>query len=34
VPDQAAITPDIIELSDVVMKSLLEMPAYIDNLIK
>lgn len=34
VPDQAAITPEIIELSDVVLESLLEMPAYMDNLIK
>lgn len=34
VPDQAAITQEIIDLSDVQMKSLLEMPAYVETLLK
>ena len=34
VPDQAAITPEIIALSDVVLESLLEMPAYVEKLLK
>lgn len=34
VPDQAAITEEIIALSDVVLKSLREMPAYMEELIK
>ena len=34
VPDQAAITQEIIDLADVQMKSLLEMPAYIETLLK
>ena len=34
VPDQAAITQEIIDLSDVQMQSLLEMPAYIQTLLK
>ena len=32
VPDQAAITQEIVDLSDVVLKSLLEMPAYMEKL--
>ena len=34
VPDQAAITQEIIDLADVVLESLLEMPAYIEKLLK
>lgn len=34
VPDQAAITQEIIDLSDTVLESLLEMPAYVENLLK
>lgn len=34
VPDQAAITQEIIDLSDAVLESLLEMPAYVENLLK
>jgi len=34
VPDQAAITQEIIDLSDVQMESLLEMPAYVATLLK
>ena len=34
VPDQAAITQEIINLSDVQLESLLEMPAYIETLLK
>lgn len=34
VPDQAAITQEIIDLSDVQVKSLLEMPAYVETLLK
>ena len=33
VPDQAAITQEIIDMSDVVLNSLLEMPAYLQTLI-
>ena len=33
VPDQAAITQEIIDMADVVLNSLLEMPAYLQNLI-
>lgn len=32
VPDQAAITQEIIEMSDVVLESLLDMPAYVEKL--
>ena len=32
VPDQAAITQEIVDLSDAVLKSLLEMPAYMEKL--
>lgn len=34
VPDQAAITQEIIDMSDVVLKSLHDMPAYVEGLIK
>lgn len=34
VPDQAAITQEIIDLSDAQMESLLEMPAYVETLLK
>ena len=34
VPDQAAITQEIMDLADVQMKSLLEMPAYVETLLK
>ena len=34
VPDQAAITQEIIDLSDTVLESLLEMPGYVENLLK
>jgi len=34
VPDQAAIAQEIIDLSDAVLESLLEMPAYVENLLK
>ena len=34
VPDQAAITQEIIDLSDVKLESLLEMPAYVETLLK
>ena len=34
VPDQAAITQEIIDLSDIQLESLREMPAYIENLLK
>ena len=34
VPDQAPITQEIIDLSDVQLESLLEMPAYVETLIK
>lgn len=34
VPDQAAITQEIMDLADVQMQSLLEMPAYIQTLLK
>ena len=34
VPDQAAITQEIIDLSNVVLESLLEMPAYLEKLLK
>lgn len=34
VPDQAAITQEIINLSDVQLESLLEMPAYVETLLK
>ena len=33
VPDQAVITDEIIAISDVMLKSLLEMPAYLQNLL-
>ena len=34
VPDQAAITQETIELSNVVLESLVEMPAYVEKLLK
>ena len=34
VPDQAEITREIIDLSNIVLKSLLEMPAYVEELLK
>ena len=34
VPDQATITREIIDLSDIVLESLLEMPAYVEKLMK
>ena len=34
VPDLAAITREIIDMSDVVLESLLEMPAYMEELLK
>ena len=34
VPDQAAITDEIVAMSDVVLKSLLDMPAYMEELIR
>lgn len=34
VPDLAAITQEIIDLSDTVLESLLEMPGYVENLLK
>jgi len=34
VPDQAAIAQEIIDLSDAVLESLLEMPAYVESLLK
>ena len=33
VPDQAAITQEIIDMADVVLNSLLEMPAYLQTLL-
>ena len=34
VPDQAAITQEIIDMSDAVLESLLDMPAYVEGLMK
>jgi len=34
VPDQAAITDEIVAMADVVLQSLLDMPAYMKGLMK